>query len=106
MHLFEASSANKNLQSGCSRLRAVLGSHELDKLNSYQDNSDLSADYLSSGNVPQLEQNKAQANIRDAKWNKVASSPFSASPCGGTDTQPPTYGEPSQVISYQIITMN
>lgn len=53
-----------------SSVRAVLGSRELDKLNSFH--ADGHGDFLNSCNASQLEQNKAQANIREVKQNKVA----------------------------------
>lgn len=55
-----------------SSVRAVLGSCGLDKLNSFQDNADGRGDLLNSCNASQLEQNKAQANIREVKQNTVA----------------------------------
>lgn len=60
----------------------VLGSYEPDKLNSFQDNTDGSADFLSSSNASQLEQNEEWANIRGVKRNKVARSPVSMTLCG------------------------
>lgn len=72
---FEASSIRK--PEIVVSVRAVLGSCGLDKLNSFQDNADGHGDFLNSCNSSQLEQNKAQANIREVKQNKVASSPVS-----------------------------